>query len=159
MDAIELLEQQHREAEDLFGQVLAAGDPDAIALFEELAETIAVHSKIEEQIFYPRSMRDETRELLGRMVEKQLVVKRLTAAISRMEDVDERFREAVRRLQSAMLSHIHEERTQLFPQAQEALTPAELSKLGVEMAQLVTRLLQGEVGVEVSRERDASARL
>ena len=49
MNAIELLESQHREVENLFSQIEGTRDSDEKdRLFIELADRLAVHTSIEE---------------------------------------------------------------------------------------------------------------
>src|SRR5688572_12667752 len=54
MDALKLLEQQHREVEELFESLEEAeGKEERQDLFAELADNLAAHATIEEKIFYP----------------------------------------------------------------------------------------------------------
>jgi hypothetical protein len=49
MSAIEKLQSDHREVEGLFSEIADADDPtDKRALFEELADKLAVHAALEE---------------------------------------------------------------------------------------------------------------
>ena len=52
MKATELLKQQHREVEQLFAKIENGGEPIQ-ELLEELADNLAAHTVIEEQLFYP----------------------------------------------------------------------------------------------------------
>jgi len=65
MDAIQLLESQHREVEDLFEEIEGSDDnEDKMELFEELADKLAVHASIEEHHFYPGVKAKGTEEIL-----------------------------------------------------------------------------------------------
>ena len=53
-DAIALLKADHRKVEDLFAQFEAAkGDGKKQAIAEQIRTELTVHTKLEEDIFYP----------------------------------------------------------------------------------------------------------
>src|SRR5579884_3131461 len=54
-DALELLETQHRQVEDLFEQLAGLTPRDRAfgELLAEVGDMLAIHASIEEQIFYP----------------------------------------------------------------------------------------------------------
>ncbi len=77
MDAIELLERQHREVEDLFERFARAGEgahKTRERLCREISDQLAVHAELEEKIFDPASKQEETEELLRESVEEHLSV-------------------------------------------------------------------------------------
>jgi hemerythrin superfamily protein len=54
MNAVDLLESQHREVEKLFSKIENAKSTATKGkLFEEIADKLAVHAAIEEHHFYP----------------------------------------------------------------------------------------------------------
>ena len=53
MSAIEMLESQHREVEDLFEQFEEAKGAKKGNIFLQIADKLAVHATIEEKHFYP----------------------------------------------------------------------------------------------------------
>src|ERR1700747_716370 len=83
-DAIELLERDHREVEDLLKQYDAAGDSSRKEdLAEEICEALTIHATIEEEIFYPAVARqvEDAKELVEEARQEHGVVKRLIADI------------------------------------------------------------------------------
>src|SRR3982751_5212110 len=76
MNAIELLESQHREVEDLFEEIEETDDLEAKAdLFEQLADKLAIHATIEEHHFYPAVKEKRTEDILLESLQEHLAVK------------------------------------------------------------------------------------
>src|SRR6266542_242892 len=91
MNAIDLLEKQHREVEELFEDFDDAGDgarKTKERLCRDVSDQLAVHAEIEEKLFYPESKQEDTEEILRESVEEHLAMKRLLAEI--MEGGDRR---------------------------------------------------------------------
>jgi hemerythrin-like domain-containing protein len=141
MNAIELLEEQHREVEDLFQQIDDTNDDDARqALFDELADAIAVHAAIEERHFYPAAYREATEDLLRESVEEHLAMKRVVADLLELSPSDEAFNAKCRVLRDIVDRHVEEEEGVLFPQARRMLGPDILDELGDEMQETAEEL-------------------
>src|SRR4051812_14461220 len=65
MSAIDMLEAEHREVERLFEKFESAkGARQQRAIFNQVADKLAVHAAIEEQHFYPAAKADDTEDLL-----------------------------------------------------------------------------------------------
>ncbi|MBC7173627.1 MAG: hemerythrin domain-containing protein, partial [Polyangiaceae bacterium] len=70
MEATELLTIQHDEVSSLFEQIELSDDVDERgALFEELADSLAAHTTIEERVFYPTVYGAGLQDLLRESVE------------------------------------------------------------------------------------------
>ena len=62
VDALELLRSQHEEVDSLIEKIENTDDAgEKQALFIEMADKLAAHSTIEEKIFYPSVMEQNTR--------------------------------------------------------------------------------------------------
>jgi hemerythrin superfamily protein len=124
IDALELLKEQHDEAESLFDEIEATDDTDEKEeLFKQLADKLAAHSTMEEKIFYPGVMSDETCELLLESTEEHLAVKRVLADMLEMDGDDERFDAKLTVLKEHVRHHARdEEEGKLFPILREQLT-------------------------------------
>ena len=140
MDAIELLETQHKEVEKLFKQIEKAGEDGKQDLFEQLADDLAVHAAIEEKHFYPATKGARTEELLHEAVEEHLSVKRLVADLMEMSPNDAQFDAKLKVLQEQVEHHVEEERKELFPKVRKMLKKDELEDLGVVMEDMVEEL-------------------
>src|SRR5438034_11040865 len=81
LDAMDLLKAQHKAVERLFAQIQSARGAAKGAAFRELADLLAVHSAIEEKIFYPGVKSPSTKGLLHESVEEHLGIKRTLAEL------------------------------------------------------------------------------
>ena len=142
MNAIELLEQQHNEVDELFEKLEAApkGDADKKELFGQIADGLAVHTEIEEKIFYPSVRRKATEEILEHSVEEHLEVKKLIAQIIDLEPEETDFDSKCAELKADVQQHVAEERTQLFPKVRELFAAEDLDELGQQMEELAAEL-------------------
>ncbi|HZU81329.1 MAG TPA: hemerythrin domain-containing protein [Polyangiaceae bacterium] len=141
MNAIDLLEQQHREVEDLFEQIEEADDSDdKQALFDELADALAIHATIEERHFYPAAFRDATEDLLRESLEEHLAVKRETADMMQLDIDDEQFDAKCEVLKEMVQHHVKEEENELFPKTRRLLGTRTLEQIGEAMENTVAEL-------------------
>ena len=160
MNAIDLLEQQHREVEKLFKKIEKAGPDEKEKLFDELADSLAVHAAIEEQHFYPATKDARTEELLQEAVEEHLSVKRIIADLLEMEPDDAQFDAKIKVLQEQVEHHVEEEEGELFPKVRKLHSKDELEDLGVLMEQTAEELKeQGAPRMEVPKETGSAAPL
>ena len=137
MDAIELLENQHNEVEELFARIEHDSDDDEkVELFQELADTLAAHATIEERIFYPAAYASKTEAMLREAVEEHLAIKRVIADLLVMTPDDENFDAKIKVLREQVEHHVEEEEEHLFPAARAELRRSELHGLGKRMQEM-----------------------
>ena len=132
MNATDLLEKQHRKVETIFAKLEDVARPsDAKQLLEELANDLAAHMTIEQELFYP-AVRSIDAELVAESFEEhalaELALKRLLAA-----DTAEAFKARVTALKELIEHHVEEEEEELFPKVDKALGSDKLEQLGAEM--------------------------
>jgi len=160
VNAIDLLKQQHREVEKLFEKIGKAGPDEKEKLFDELADSLAVHAAIEEQHFYPATKDARTEELLQEAVEEHLSMKRIIADLLEMEPDDAQFDAKIKVLQEQVEHHVEEEENELFPKVQKLHSKDELEDLGVLMEQTAEELEeQGAPRMEFTKQTGAAAPL
>lgn len=145
MGAIEILEAQHREVEELFDQFDEMADEDeAGEQVYLLARTICLrlthHAVIEEELFYPAARTSDTLDLIAQAAVEHLSAKRLIADIEAMSAGDEMLKATVRVLEDQVEHHVEEEEGSLFPQVAQDLTSQELDQLGEHMFERLTDL-------------------
>lgn len=143
MNAIELLKQQHRDVEDLFEEFEGAGDrarETKERLCGELSDQLAVHTEIEEKLFYPESKQDDTEELLREAVEEHLAMKRTLSDLLRAEVDDAQFDARMKVLKELVEHHVEEEEQELFPRVRKACSKEELEDLGARMEALAEEI-------------------
>src|SRR4051794_12084444 len=134
MSAIDLLEMQHREVEDLFedfeSETSAEGKRD---VFLQIADKLAIHAAIEEKHFYPAAKDRDTEELVLQAAEEHLSVKRLIADLLKLDPEDETFEAKVSVLKEQVAHHVEEEEGELFPAARKLLDDTMLEALDQPM--------------------------
>jgi hemerythrin superfamily protein len=142
MSAIDMLESQHREVEDLFEEFEKARGPKRKQeIFQQIADKLAVHATIEEKHFYPAAKSKDTEELVTESVEEHLSVKRLIADLLALDSVDDTFEAKVKVLQEQVEHHVEEEEDELFPKVEKLLDDETLEALEQEMTATADQLL------------------
>jgi hypothetical protein len=161
VNAIDLLVKQHREVADLFEELDSAGEGahrTRERLCREISDQLAVHSEIEEKIFYPESKQPDTEKLLRESVEEHLAVKRLLAAIMESGPEDDHFEARMKVLEEQVEHHVEEEEEELFPKVRRSCSKAELEELGRRMRLLADRLFEeGEPSARIPEQTDRPA--
>jgi hemerythrin-like domain-containing protein len=163
VNAIDLLEQQHREVEELFEELEGAGEnakKTRERLCRELADALAVHAEIEEKLFYPESKQENTEEILRESLEEHLSMKRLLADILEGEPDDDQFDARIEVLKEQVEHHVEEEEKELFPKVRKALSREELEDLGTRMQSMAEELeAEGEPSKMIPGQTDSPANI
>jgi len=114
----------------------------------QLLQAIHMHTRLEESVFYP-GVRGIEPNLIAQFEEEHLNVDDLLATLEAMDLDQPRVEPLMRELITAVLSHIDEEETELFPMLQHAAI--DLTPVGLEMqafeANLVHQLAQASGGL------------
>ena len=135
MNAIELLESQHREVEKLLSRIESAKEPsEKQRLFETIADHLAVHAAIEEHQFYPAVKAKRTEDILLEALEEHVSVKRVLADLMKTSAGDETFDAKIKVLKEQLEHHVEEEEDDLFPKVKKLLDSEQLEALGQEMS-------------------------
>lgn len=161
MNAIKILEDQHREVEQLFKAYAAVGEEQIVqqkrAIFLQIADALAAHASIEERLFYP-AVKEVDEELLHESVREHLVVKRLLAELLDMEPDDEQFDVKIIALKAEVEHHVEEEQTELFPKVRKTFEAESLEQLGIEMENLFAEIMmEGEPSSHIPEELNQPA--
>jgi len=159
LNALDLLTEQHAEVDELFEQLESEGG-DREAAFSELADKLAAHATIEEKLFYPRVMSEQTSDLLHESVEQHLAVKRVLADMVTMKLDAAEFKAKLAVLKEEVSHHAHDvEEAELFPALRKAMDPDELAGLGNELLVMFEQQLASEPRFEVPNETTEAAPL
>lgn len=140
MNGIELLETQHREVDALFAKAEGASGANKRALFEQIADALAIHATIEEKIFYPAVKAKRTEDILLESLEEHLGIKRVIADLLNLSPSDETFASKMKVLKEQVEHHVEEERSDMFPKVRKLLDKDQLEALGQEMIALTSKL-------------------
>jgi hemerythrin superfamily protein len=141
-NAIELLKEDHDKVRKLLAQ-LAESTTRAGQKRTELLETIAreleIHTRIEEEIFYP-AFRDagksEERKMYHEAKEEHRAVEKLVIPdLEKTEPGSEEFGGRAKVLKEMVEHHAEDEEEEMFPRAEELFSEEELAELGERMAQ------------------------
>lgn len=134
MNAIELLESQHRQVEEMFAQIASTADSATRSrVFEDLADSLAIHAAIEEHQFYPVVKANGIRDLVLESAEEHLAIKRVIADIMKADSSDESYDAKIKFLKQLVTNHVGAEEGLLFPQVRTLIPPEQLEELGDEM--------------------------
>lgn len=157
-DVIEVLTQQHSQVDVLLKKLVEEkGSSDD---FDLLADLLAAHAAIEEQIFYPAVMAKQTRDLLQESVEEHLSIKRLLADMIPLQIGDEAFKAKLTVLKEQLSHHAHsEEEAKLFPEVRAMFDADQRAAIGNQAIEMFEALMQSEPRTNVSEEIKAAARL
>jgi hypothetical protein len=136
LDAIALLKADHRKVEDLFAKFEAAkGDGRKRALAEQICMELTVHTKIEEDVFYPACEGMVEEDLLKEAYVEHDGAKMLIAEIEAGGPDDEFYDAKVKVLSEQIEHHVEEEEKRvegMFSQARKA--GLDMDALGATMA-------------------------
>lgn len=158
-DAIELLESQHREVELLFAQLRETSDSEEREeLFAQLADNLAAHAKIEEDLFYPAVCADQTSDQLHEAVDEHFDVKQLLAEMMEMDVDDEQFATKLDELERMVQHHVEDEENKLFVQVREREL-VDLEALAPKLEEEFAELMQAHPSEQIPDELDGPAEL
>ena len=153
MDAVELLSSQHREVEKLFKEIENAENAeDKEALFEDLADKLAIHAKIEEQFFYPAVNEKKTEDMVLEAFVEHTSVKRLLADLLEADPSEPAFDAQIKVLKEQIEHHVEEEEGQLFPAAKKLLSKDEMTAIAQEMMAVQDELEDSEPRNDIPEE-------
>lgn len=159
VDAIDLLESQHRDVELLFEQLReATGKRERKKLFDQLADNLAAHAKIEELLFYPAVCADQTADQLHEAVNEHFEVKRVMAELMEIDVQDEEFTTKLDELEQLVQRHVEQEENKLFVQVREEEL-IDLEQLATELEEEFAQLMKTHPHKQVPIELDGPAEL
>ena len=137
IDAVDLLERQHREVEAMFERFENMTDRATVSkkkLADEICNALIMHTTIEEEIFYPatREASEETEDMVDEAVVEHASAKDLIAQILEMDPGDDLYDAKVKVLGEYIDHHVEEEEEEMFPKVRKL--ELDLEALGAEMA-------------------------
>ena len=141
-DAIALLKDDHRAVEKLFKDFEAAkGEGRKETLARRICLELTIHTKIEEEIFYPACEGKIDEDMLKEAYVEHDAAKLLMAEIQAGNGQSDDFFDAkVQVLSEQIEHHVKEEETELFPQVRKA--DLDLDALGEQLAERKKELLR-----------------
>jgi hemerythrin-like domain-containing protein len=137
MKASDLLKKQHKNVKALFKKVEnTEGGRQRRQLMDQIANELKIHTKIEEEIFYP-AVREigtsKAEEMIDEAFEEHHVVDLVLAELPKVDPEDERFHAKMTVLSELVEHHVEEEEGEVFPMAEKKLGKDRLQMLGDQM--------------------------
>ena len=132
--ATTLLVHQHRKVEELFERV-ESGKNGFENTLRELADDLAAHISIEEELFYP-AVRKVNPDLILEGLEEHAMGRFALQRLLGTRASDRSLKARLKAVKELMTNHHHEEEHDLFPGVRKVMTPAALEKLGAKMQAL-----------------------
>ncbi len=140
MDATKVLEQDHREVEQLFEQFQdATGDTETKGeMVQKIVRELSIHAAIEEEVFYPevKAVVPDGEGLVDHSLEEHQEVKELLADLDSMDAGDPGFHQKMEKVISDVKEHVQEEEGEMFPKAERLLGQPRLQEMGRQMEQM-----------------------
>jgi hemerythrin superfamily protein len=135
MNVLKILKKDHSTVQALFDKFDRAGKSayeKKSELFAQIRRELQVHSRAEEEIFYPalKAMNGEGRRLISEAVKEHKQVDELLTQISRLKPTDKNFDEKVETLIENVDHHVEEEEGEIFRFAEENCSEDQLEELG-----------------------------
>jgi hemerythrin-like domain-containing protein len=139
---VELLKSDHRKVETLFSQFEAAGEDKKrkSELFAEIARELSIHTKVEEEIFYPAVKKMDS-EMALEAEEEHNIVDWVIAQMKKLSPGDENYDAKFTTLKENVQHHIEEEEKEMFPEAEQKLA-GQLEALGKKIIERKEALMK-----------------
>ena len=152
MKATALLKKQHAEARSIF-KLLEKGNGQSSELLTKLANSLAAHMVIEQELFYPAVLKVKE-DLILESYEEHEVARFALKRLMRTKPTDRTFKAKVTTLKEIIEDHMQEEEGELFAAAEKALG-ASSERLCARMAKLFSTT--AKVGYQRAVGRGGSA--
>jgi hypothetical protein len=138
MNALTLLERDHREVERLLDELeptTERGVKTRTELFQRLKTELTVHEVIEEEIFYPTlKQHPRAKDIVLEGFEEHDVVDHLMGELEALPVDDETWGAKAKVMAENIQHHIEEEEGEMFDKARQVFDRDELDQLGEQMA-------------------------
>jgi hemerythrin superfamily protein len=129
---VELLKADHRKVKQLFSQFESAGEKEKAGIFAEIARELQVHTKVEEEIFYPAVKKMDS-DMALEAEEEHNIVDWIIAQMKKLSPSDENYDAKFTTLKENVEHHIEEEEKEMFPEAEQKLPSKQMDDLGKKM--------------------------
>lgn len=150
MDCFTLLKQDHDEVAKLIKKCEQEGaKKGAMDTFKKIARNVAVHTRLEETMFYPRfKNEDQLESLLSDAYKEHDQVDRILAEMAALTPDDEQWEQKLTELKECIEHHVKDEEKEFFPKAQKVLGKDGAQELGEAMADEKKEMMKGQHGTK-----------
>jgi iron-sulfur cluster repair protein YtfE (RIC family) len=137
---VELLKADHAKVKQLFSQFESAKGAKKQEVFNQIFKELQVHTKVEEEIFYP-AVKKIDKEGANEAFEEHNIVDFILGAMKKLSPSDEAYDAKFTTLKENVEHHIEEEEGEMFPEAQEKIPAAQMAELGTKMQERKDKLM------------------
>jgi len=141
-DAIALLKEDHEKVRELLGELeetTSKATSRRLTLLKSIEQELKIHTKIEEEIFYPAfrdaSSKEDDKKLYYEALEEHHVVDMVLPEIKKIDAGSDEFAAKAKVLKDLVEHHAEEEETEMFPRARKLMDREERLQLGQQLAQ------------------------
>jgi hemerythrin superfamily protein len=123
MDIFNLLKEDHDKVKNLFQKLEKTEETsECDELFGQLEQELTVHSRLEEEHFYPALEHDpQTKDLISEALKEHQQVDQVLEDLMDMLPDDEDWDEILKELNRLVEHHVAEEENTIFPKVQQVL--------------------------------------
>ncbi len=140
-DAIALLKEDHERVRELLGELEETSDRaegKRQKLLATIEEELTIHTKIEEDIFYPAffdmAKTNDDKEMYYEAIEEHHVVDLVMPEVKNTDPSTNEFAAKAKVLKDLVEHHAEEEEAEMFPRARKLMNRERLMELGEELA-------------------------
>jgi len=138
MNVLELLKEDHSNVKSLFekfDRTDKSSQEKKTELFEKMRRELKLHSRAEEEIFYPalKALNGEGRRLVSEALKEHRDVDELLTQISRLKPCDKNFDDKMETLIENVDHHVQEEEGEIFRFAEGNCSEDQLEGLGQQI--------------------------
>lgn len=153
-NVIDVLMQQHREAEQMLTQLKGTGGEN-VELLETAGQDLRIHMKLEEDLLYPflRQNLPNGDELMAEANKEHQEAKEALAQVETA--TGSQFETALQTLTEGVLHHVEEEEGEIFPKMRENVDQSKLEQFGQQVLDQYNQLkAEGWMGKSEGKTRD-----
>jgi hemerythrin superfamily protein len=128
-DVIKLLEQDHREVEDLFAKAESTSGAAKQQVVTKIASELTIHAEAEEHVVYPAMREAGLGDLVDEAEAEHQKVKDLVAQLESMDGSTDEVDPVLQELKADVQHHVEEEESEGFPKFRGAVDQQTLQTL------------------------------
>ncbi|MBD1936820.1 hemerythrin domain-containing protein [Microcoleus sp. FACHB-68] len=131
MSIRDLIRMDHTKVNTLFMQIQGTDDPQKLQeYFGQIYKDLSAHSEAEEQIVYPavRSYYQQTQDLYNEQAEMKQMLEQIKSLNPSAPD----FKNNVQRLMDAVMHHVRQEETEMFPLIRDNFSDEQQKQMATE---------------------------
>ena len=132
-DVIKLLEQDHREVEDLFAKAESTSGAAKQQVVTKIASELTIHAQVEEEYVYPAMREAGLDDLVQEAEQEHTKVKELVAQLESLDGTTADVDPVLAELKGDVQHHVEEEESEAFPKFRDKVDQATLQALAEQV--------------------------